>query len=392
MGFSRTDRSIIGRWWFTVDHTLLLAILGLIGVGLVLTLAASPAVALKKGLPAFYFVERQVLFAAIAVLVMLAVSLLDPRQMRRLSLVILAAGIAAMAFVLAAGPEINGARRWLRIAGVSLQPSEFAKPAFAVLTAWAFAESERRRDMPALPMATALYLVFATLLVMQPDVGQTLLVSMVWLVVFFLSGRSLAWAGAFAAGGAAAMGVAYLSLAHVKSRLDRFFQGTAGDHSQTERALQSFVEGGFMGRGPGEGTIKSQLPDAHTDFIFAVVAEEYGVVACLGLLALFAFIVLRALARMVGEPDQFTRYAVAALALMIGLQALINMGVNVGLLPAKGMTLPFISAGGSSTIAVAVTCGMLLGLTRRRFDPARLKMPGLPVTVSDMQTVETRPH
>lgn len=390
MSFSRTDRSIVGRWWFTVDHTLLVAILALIGVGLVLTLAASPAVALKKGLPAFHFVERQVLFAALSILVMLAVSLLEPRQIRRLALIAFAAGLAAMTAVLLSGPEINGARRWLRLAGLSLQPSEFAKPAFAVLVAWAFAESERRADMPALTVATAIYLAFATLLVLQPDVGQTLLVSAIWVVLFLLTGRSLAWIGGFAALGIAGMAAAYLSFGHVKARLDRFWQGSPGDNSQTERALQSFVEGGFMGRGPGEGTIKAQLADAHTDFIFAVVAEEYGVLACLALLALFAFIVLRALARTVGEPDAFTRYAVSALALMIGLQALINMGVNVGILPAKGMTLPFVSAGGSSAIAVAVTCGMLLGLTRRRPDAARLKMPGLPVTVDEMQTVGTR--
>jgi cell division protein FtsW len=391
MRISRTDRSLLARWWFTVDHTLLAALLVLIGLGVVLTLAASPAVALKKGLPAFHFVERQVVFATLGVLVMLAVSMLDHRQLRRLALVLSAGCLVAMVAVLFTGAEINGARRWLRIAGLSLQPSEFAKPAFAVITAWAFAESERRKDMPALPIAVGLYVVFATLLVLQPDVGQTLLVSLVWAVLFLLSGRPIAWVGGFSGIGAGAMVAAYFSFPHVKSRIDRFLHGTDSDFSQTERALQSFVEGGFMGRGPGEGTIKTQLPDAHTDFIFAVVAEEYGILACLALLALFAVIVLRALARTVGEPDPFVRNAVSALALMIGLQALINMGVNVGLLPAKGMTLPFVSAGGSSTLAMAVTCGMLLSLTRRRADPARLKMPGLPVTVDELQSVGTRP-
>jgi cell division protein FtsW len=390
MRISRTDRSLFAEWWFTVDRVLLAAILALIGIGLVLSLAASPAVALKKGLPAFHFVERQMVFAAIGVTAMLAVSLLGPRAIRRLALLLFISAVAIMIVVLMAGDEINGARRWLRFAGLSLQPSELAKPAFTLISAWAFAEGARRPDMPALTLAAASYLLLATLLVLQPDVGQMLLVTLVWGALLFLSGRPIAWAGGLLALGGGALASAYFALPHVRQRIDRFLNPPFGDTSQTDRAFQSFGEGGFFGRGPGEGTIKNVLPDAHNDFIFAVVAEEYGVLACLGLVAIFAFIVFRALGRAIRAPDAFIRHAVTGLALLIGMQALINMAVNVGLVPAKGITLPFISAGGSSALGMAVTCGMLLALTRRRPDPERLKMPGLPANAEGLGRFGTR--
>ena len=377
MRISRTDRSLLAEWWFSVDRPLLVAMLALIAIGLLLSLAASPAVALKKGLPAFYFVERHASYAAIGLAAMLAVSLLSARAVRRLALVLFVAAVAAMVLVLLAGEEINGARRWLHFAGLSLQPSELAKPAFAVLSAWAFAESERRTDMPALALAIAFYLTFAVLLMLQPDVGQVLLVTLLWGALLFLSGRPIAWSGGLFALGTAVLAGAYYALPHVRLRIDRFLIPPPGDTSQTDRAFQSFLEGGFFGRGPGEGTIKNILPDARSDFIFAVVAEEYGALACLGLVAIFAFIVFRALSRTFGEPDPFARQAVTALALLVGLQALINMAVNVGLVPAKGITLPFVSAGGSSNLAMSLACGMLLALARRSPDRERLKMPGL---------------
>ena len=381
MRVSRADRGRLAEWWFTVDHALLFAMLVLVATGIVLSLAASPAVALKKGFTAFYFVERHLLFSAIAVAVMLAVSLLTPRAVRRLAWVLLAVSLVGLVAVHLTGAEINGARRWLSIGGHSLQPSEFAKPSFAVVSAWLLAEAVRRRDMPGLPIAILLAILLAALLVSQPDVGQTLLVSLVWGAQFFLSGQPLVAAFALAGLGAAGLGAAYQIFPHVQSRVDRFVTPNIGDNTQVERAIQSFSEGGFLGRGPGEGTIKTVLPDAHTDFIFAVVAEEYGVVACLLLLSLFAYIVLRALRAAALEPDGATRLAIEGLALLFGLQALINMAVNVGLIPAKGMTLPFISAGGSSMIAVSVTLGMLLALTRRRPDLARLDASRLRPTV-----------
>ena len=366
MRFSRADKSRLTEWWFTTDFGLLMAIVTLAGVGLVLSLAASPSVALRAGLPAYYFVTRQALYAAAGLVLMVSVSLLDPRAVRRLALAVLGTALAALVFVHFYGNELNGARRWLSIAGHSLQPSEFAKPAFVVLSAWLLAEARDQPAMPALPLAIALVVVLSGLLVSQPDVGQTLLVLAVWTALFFASGQPV-WR-AFFIGIAAGAGVfaAYHTFSHVRFRIDRFLNPLPGDLSQVDRAMQSFAQGGFLGRGPGEGTIKTVLPDAHTDFIFAVVAEEYGIVSCLALLALFAFIVFRLMRHAAGEPDAAIRLGIVGLALLFGLQALINMGVNVGLLPAKGMTLPFISAGGSSMLAVSLTLGMALALARRR--------------------------
>ncbi len=366
MRFSRADKSRLTEWWFTTDFVLLMAILILAGVGLVLSLAASPSVALRAGLPAYYFVSRHAVFAAAGLALMVMVSLLDPRAVRRLALAVFAAALAGLVFVHFYGTELNGARRWISVAGHSLQPSEFAKPAFVVLSAWLLAEARDRPSMPALPLAVALVVLLAGLLVSQPDVGQTLLVLAVWTALFFASGQPIWRAGLIAVAGAAGVFGSYQAFSHVRFRIDRFLNPLPGDLSQVDRAMQSFSAGGFLGRGPGEGTIKAVLPDAHTDFIFAVVAEEYGILACLALLALFAFIVFRLLIRASREPDAGVRLALVGLALLFGVQALINMGVNVGLLPAKGMTLPFISAGGSSMLAVSLTLGMALALARQR--------------------------
>ncbi|MEW5964276.1 MAG: putative peptidoglycan glycosyltransferase FtsW [Pseudomonadota bacterium] len=380
MRISRADRSRLAEWWFTVDTVLLSAILVLVAAGLVLSLAASPAVAIKKGYETFYFFERHVAFSVVAVPMMLAISLLEPQAVRRLALAVLLVAFVGLLAVALTGPEINGARRWLVVAGHSLQPSELAKPALVVVAAWLFAETGRRPDMPALGLAVGLLAALVGLLVAQPDIGQSLLVAMVWGALYFLSGQSLLGGAALAVTGVAGLVGAYLSFPHVQGRIDRFLVPSAGDNSQVDRAMQSFSEGGFFGRGPGEGQIKSVLPDAHTDFIFAVVAEEYGVAACLALLLLLGFIVMRALARSFTEPDPATRLSIQGLALLFGLQALINMAVNVGLAPAKGMTLPFISSGGSSMLGVAMLLGMLLALTRRRPHSIRMRRP--PPTVA----------
>jgi cell division protein FtsW len=375
MRLSRAERSLLVDWWFTVDRALLAAVLVIVGAGLLLSLAASPSIALRRGLPTFYFVERHVVFALASVALLLAVSLLSPAGVRRLALAVLLASLAMMALVVLVGAEINGARRWLHVGGYSLQPSEFAKPAFVVLSAWLLAEGERRPDMPAMPMAVSLYLLLIGLLVLQPDVGQALLASLVWGAMFLLAGRPLRWFFALAAALAGGLLVAYMSLGYVRWRIDRFLHPTVGDSFQTDRALHSFIEGGFFGKGPGEGTIKTTLPDAHTDFIFAVIAEEYGALACLVLLALFVLVAVRVFSRHVDRSGSFATLASAGLTLLFVLQAIINMAVNVGLIPAKGMTLPFISSGGSSMLAVGLTMGMLLAVSRRRPDPARVKKP-----------------
>ena len=388
MMFSRTDCSLLTEWWFTVDRVLLMAILVLVGAGAVLSLAAGPAVAIKKGLPTFYYVERHLLVAAGGVVLMLAVSLLSPGQVRRLALVLLVVMLGLMVAVLVSGPEINGARRWLRWGGHSFQPSEIAKPAFVVIAAWLFAESARRADVPALALAVTLYVGLVSLIALQPDIGQALLMTLVWGGLFFLSGQPLRRLAFFVLFAITAFAGLYTAFAHVRVRIARFIDPSSGDTYQTDRAIESFTEGGFFGRGPGEGTIKGILPDAHTDFPFAVIGEEYGTVACLALVALFAFVAFRALWQVWADQDAFRRLAVTGLALLFALQAGINMGVNVGLAPAKGMTLPFISSGGSSNLAAALLAGMLLSLTRRWPHAGREKKPSFRTTTSAIELRE----
>jgi cell division protein FtsW len=366
MRITRADRSVLSDWWFTVDRLMFFGLLLLMGAGLVLSLAASPPIAAKYNLEPFYFVRRQAAMVLPGVAILFGASTLTPKQIRRASLIIFIVGIALMLATLFIGPEIKGARRWLQIGFMSIQPSEFVKPAFVVLTAWLFNESQKRADVPGLQLAIVLYAMFTVLLVMQPDFGQTLLVSIVWIALFFMSGINLFWIGALAAAGLAGIASAYFLVPHVASRVDRFLNPASGDTYQVDKAFDSFLHGGWFGRGPGEGTVKDVLPDSHTDYIFAVAAEEYGLIACLILLAVFAFIVLRGLSKASQEQDGFIRHATAGLIMLFGLQTLINMAVNVGLMPAKGMTLPFISYGGSSLLAMALTMGFALGLTRRR--------------------------
>jgi len=375
MRITRADKSVLSDWWFTVDRLMLVGLLLLMGAGLVLSLAASPPIAERYNLEPFYFVRRHAVLLLPAIAIMFAASTLTPKQIRRASLVIFLVGIALMILILFLGPEIKGAKRWLQLGAFSLQPSEFVKPAFIVLTAWLFNESQKHKNVPGLELAILLYAVFALLLVLQPDFGQTLLVTLVWGALFYMAGINLVWILALGAAGLGGIVTTYFLVPHVASRIDRFLNPESGDTYQADRSLDSFLHGGWLGRGPGEGTVKDVLPDSHTDFIFAVAAEEYGLIACLILLTLFAFIVLRGLSKASQESDGFIRHAVAGLVMLFGLQTLINMSVNVGLLPAKGMTLPFISYGGSSLLAMALTMGFALGLTRKRPMAGRLKRP-----------------
>ena len=371
MRLNRSDRSQLSDWWFTIDRLMLSAILLLMIGGLVLSLAASPSVAERLGYDTLHFFRRHAIVLVPALLLLFFSSLLDPRMIRRASLILFVAGIALMVATLLFGPETKGATRWLKFGALSVQPSEFVKPAFVVLSAWFFAESRRVKDMPSLHIAIAFYAVFVILLILQPDFGQALLMTLVWAGLFFMAGMPLFWVFILAGGVLVAIVVAYLTLPHVAERIEGFFDPGAAAGYQMRRAIESFTSGGWFGKGPGEGMVKQQLPDSHSDFIFAVIAEEFGLVACLGVAALFAFIILRGLMRAASRRDEFVRYATAGLMILFGLQALINMGVNVGLLPAKGMTLPFLSYGGSSLLSMALAMGFALGLTRRRPETSR---------------------
>ena len=378
---SRAHRSIVGDWWWTVDRALLAALAVLMVSGLVFLMAGGPPVADRLGLSTFHFVGRQVLYLAPALMVLVAVSFLSLRHVRRVALAVYAVGMVLVILALHFGPEIKGAHRWISIAGIGLQPSEFVKPAFVVVAAWAFSEGARRNDMPGAILAMLLLPTTIIPLIMQPDFGQTMLVTIVWCALFFVAG--LHWFWVMGLGGLGALGVvaAHQLLPHVRDRIERFLHKIMGDadkavdNFQTETAMEGFARGGWLGTGPGEGIAKRRLPDAHTDFSFAVIGEEFGILVCLAVVLLFAFIVLRGLLLARRNEDTFSRLAATGLLTMFGLQAVINMAVNVHLIPAKGMTLPFISYGGSSLLSLALGMGFLVALTRRRPRAEMLERP-----------------
>ncbi len=367
---TRTDISTVGRWWWTVDKWMLTATVLLVAIGIILNLAASPAAATRVGLDAFHFVRKQLAFLPLMLMIMFGVSLLAPVQIRRFAAVGFVISAILMLMTLAVGSEINAARRWLSIGPVSLgQPSEFVKPFFAVVSAWMFAEHKLREEFPGNFIALGLLLCVVGCLLSQPDVGMTLVVSTVWCAQFFIAGLPIFYVILFVVIGLVGIVGAYFVFPHVASRVDRFLDPTVGDSYQVTQAMRAFQQGGLFGRGPGEGRIKEALPDANTDFIFAVAGEEFGVLLCLLIVALFAFLVIRALTKMTREENLFVLLAVGGLAVQFGLQAMINMASSLHMMPTKGMTLPFISYGGSSLLALGVGIGMLLALTRRRRDP-----------------------
>jgi cell division protein FtsW len=374
--FSRDRKTPLAEWWWTVDRGLLGAFLLLLGVGVVLSFAASPAVAEAHDWGTWYFVVRHIAFAILAGGLLVGVSVLPHRLIRILAVVMLAGAILLLFATLQFGEEIKGARRWLEIFGYSFQPSEAVKPAYAVVAAWLFSGYMVRRDMPGWQIATLLLLVIIAALLRQPDVGQTALMVFTWSVLLFLSGISwwvIIGLGGVALGGAFA---AYLFFPHVTERIDAFLNQADGSVYQVEKAIGSILEGGWLGRGPGEAITKRYIPDAHADYVFSAAGGEFGILFCLLLVALIAFIVLRALRGASQQGDLFARMAAAALAAQFGMQSAINLMVNVNLIPPKGMTLPFVSYGGTSMLAVAIGMGMMLGLMRKR--PEEQIATGLP--------------
>ncbi|MEC7488713.1 MAG: putative peptidoglycan glycosyltransferase FtsW [Pseudomonadota bacterium] len=366
--FTRSDTSLLGRWWWTVDRWTLAAIGALIFFGIIMALAASPAIAEDVGQDYFYFARRQSIYLPLALGLMMCASLLSPTGVFR------AASFALMIFTLLVfatfvyGTEIKGAQRWVTLGPLSIQPSEFLKPAFAIVAAGLFAASRSATLPHANLISIALYILIAGLLLLQPDVGMAIVISSVWACQFFLAGLPLYFAALLLIGGIAGLVAAYFTLPHVASRIDQFLDPSSGDSYQVDRSLEAFMNGGWFGRGPGEGTIKEVLPDAHSDFVFAVAGEEFGLFACLIIVGLYAFIVLRGFARALQETDLFILLATSGLLVQFGLQAVINMGSTLRLMPTKGMTLPFVSYGGSSLIAMGLCMGFLLALTRKRID------------------------
>ena len=364
--FSRTDMSLLGQWWQTVDRWTIAAIITLATLGAFLIIAASPPIAERLSLDTFHFVGRQVLFLPLAMISMFAVSFLSRLNIRRLSLIVFSFAAALMIFTLFSGTEIKGATRWVNVLGVSLQPSEFIKPAFAVIAASMFAAWRLEERFPGYLVVLGLYGGVVLLLIAQPDVGMAVLISFVWGLQFFLAGLPMVLVmgigTVFIFGGFAA----YFQFSHVRERIEQFIDPQNSDVYQVSQSLEAFKKGGVFGRGPGEGHVKENLPDAHSDFIFAVAVEEFGMIAGLLIVSVFGFIVLRGLMRVFKETDLFVQLAVAGLLAQFGLQAIINLASTLNLMPTKGATLPFISYGGSSLLALSISMGMVLSLTRER--------------------------
>jgi cell division protein FtsW len=367
MRMDRTNTGRVGQWWWTIDRVLLLCFVSLMLISAVMVTAASPPVARRVGFEAYHFVTRQYVFLVLSFFVMLGVSMLDVRTIRRFATIGLIGSIAVMLLLPLIGSDNKGATRWLDLGFFTLQPSEFLKPCFSIAVAWIFSEQQKMVGFPGYKIASSLFVLCALLLLIQPDVGMTMILTAIFGVQLFLSGISILWVGALAAVGMVTLFAAYTLFPHVADRINGFLDPSTTDNYQVNKSLEAFSNGGLTGTGPGEGQVKWQLPDAHTDFIYAVVGEEFGMVIALLTAGLFVLVVMRGLQRASQATDMFIMLALAGLVAQFGLQAFVNMGVAVHLLPAKGMTLPFLSYGGSSLLAMAVTAGAILGLSRRRY-------------------------
>ncbi|RYH07660.1 putative lipid II flippase FtsW [Tropicimonas sp. IMCC6043] len=364
---ARGGDPVLPRWWRTVDKWTMSAILLLFGIGLLLGLAASPPLAARNGLASFHYVERQVFFGGLAIVAMLFTSMMSPALVRRLAVIAFLLALISLALLPFLGTDFGkGAVRWYSLGFASIQPSEFLKPAFVVTAAWMMAASHEIGGPPGKTLSFGLVCIIVGLLAMQPDFGQAALTLFAWGVMYFVAGAPIVLLVGIA-GGVVGLGVfAYNASDHFARRIDGFLTPELDPRTQLGYATNAIQEGGFFGVGVGEGQVKWSLPDAHTDFIIAVAAEEYGLVLVLAIILLYSIVVLRSLYRLTRERDPFIRLAGTGLACMFGVQAMINMGVAVRLLPAKGMTLPFVSYGGSSLIAGGIAVGMLLAFTRSR--------------------------
>jgi cell division protein FtsW len=367
--YGRSDTSAMGRWFWEIDKVLLLLITVLIAIGLIAVAAASPAAAQRYSggnvrFNELYYFWRQLAWIAIGVPVMIAISMMPTERARRLSLGGAAFFFVLLIFVPVLGPEVNGARRWINFGLGQVQPSEFLKPFFVVAMAWLLSLKDSDKSLPVYPLSAVLTGAIAFLLMKQPDFGSTIIFCAVWVAMLALAGVSLRILGILGAGGVVGVILAYLFYPVATTRIDEFIFGT-GDNFQVENALRTLTAGGLFGMGPGGGTRKFGLPEPHTDYIFSVIGEEFGIIACLAIALLYLFIVARVLIKLLDEDNSFSILAAAGLAIQFGLQALINMMVNVQLAPSKGMTLPFISYGGSSMLALSIGMGLLLAFTRR---------------------------
>jgi cell division protein FtsW len=366
IAFSRADTSVLGIWWWTIDRWMLAAVILLMGIGALLVMSASPPVADRINVDSFHFVRRQFVFLGLAAICAFGISLLSIKWVRRLASIMFLGVICLLIITPFVGSEIKGAVRWIHLAGITLQPSEFLKPAFAVVIAWMLSEGRLNPNFPGYIVSCMLLATCIILLMIQPDFGQTVVVTAIWSTQIFLAGLPMVLVFGLGMGVVGLAVGAYLILPHVQSRVDRFLDPASGDNYQIDRSMEAFMNGGLMGQGPGEGSVKNFLPDAHSDFIFAVAGEEFGLLFCVLVVGVFSFVIMRGLSRLMGERNLFVVLAVTGILVQFGLQAVINMASTLQLVPPKGMTLPFISYGGSATVGIAIGMGFVLALTRKR--------------------------
>ncbi|HEY0315143.1 MAG TPA: putative peptidoglycan glycosyltransferase FtsW [Sphingomonas sp.] len=365
----RSDRTALGRWFWEIDLVLLALVTVLIGIGLIAVAAASPAAGVRYSdgavqFPPLYYFYRQVVWLGIGIPVMFVTSMLPKPMARRLCLIGAAVFVLALALTPFLGHQVNGARRWIGAGAAQVQPSEFLKPLYVVALAWLFSLKQNDRSLPVVPISFVVTAVIAGFLMKQPDFGQTVMFLLMWTALLTLSGAPMKGLAILAGSGIAVVVLAYLFYPVAHLRIDNFLFQT-GDTYQVDSARRTLLHGGFFGTGPGAGTMKFKLPEPHTDYIFSVIGEEFGLIACIAIAALYAAIMVRVFVKLLDEEDQFILLAAAGLATQFGAQAIINMAVNVQLAPSKGMTLPFISYGGSSMIALSMGFGLLLAFTRR---------------------------
>ena len=374
--FSREKKTAVAEWWWTIDRELLAALVLLMISGMVLSFAASPAVAERLGLSPWHFVIRHAMFCALSLPVLVATSFLPHRPARFAALVVLLGSVILLWLTLKFGTEVKGARRWVSFAGQTVQPSEFVKPAYAVIGAWLFAESMKHKGVPGRAFATLTMIVIVAGLLLQPDIGQTGLMLATWGALLFISGISWVLIGGLGVAAVGGLFGAYALFPHFAKRIDTFLNPEDGNTYQIDKALNSLLEGGLFGRGPGESMAKKMIPDAHADYVFSAAAGEFGILFCLLLVGLIGFIVVRALIGAQQQSSLFARLGASTLAIQFGLQSGINLAVNLNLIPPKGMTLPFVSYGGTSMIAIAFGMGLMLALTRKK--PQERMATGLP--------------
>jgi cell division protein FtsW len=365
--FDRRYLNPIKKWWIDIDKINFLIVIGIIIFGLMMTASSSPAIAKKIDVDKFFFLKKQLIFSFIAVVLLITISFLDQEKIKLFSLIGLAGTILLLVLVLLFGSEAKGAKRWIAIAGFTLQPSEFAKTFFIIFNAYVLHRFHFAKSKIKYGISAGFFLLLACLLILQPDFGMTLTLSVLWIAQLFVYGLPIPLFIAFAALGLCSGVGAYLTLPHVEDRINKFLGSEGGKNYQAERSIDAFVNGGFLGKGPGNGVVKKFIPDAHTDFIFAVVGEEYGIVACSIILIIFAYLITRIVKRALDEENMFVYLALCGLMMQFTMQVAVNVGVSLKLLPTKGMTLPFISYGGSSMISMAICFGLILAFTKRKY-------------------------